>query len=516
MLKAGAFAIFLAGASAAALWAVRRDTPDYLPAERLTKSERIRLGCGPISLAIAAQLSGRDVPPGALLEQCRYRPEGVDSTELCRLAEEHGLLLTPGKLTWDELLRTPEPTLLHYTRGHFVVANTAEGRAEHPESVRVYDPNGAAKYLSRPELESEWDGHALKVSLKPGSAERPDDVLCAERWWVDAGVESKLTGVAVYEVRLQNRSPHQVTLRVANTSCSCTSAALEQSELPPGAATLLRATVALERKRGPFYERVILAADQSGSTTERTLTLAGTAVDDVSWSQRTLYVGDVHPGDRLAGSIVLRDRGDASLKVTSVKIEKEPQSSGPLSPALECDWKQVGTREDARVIHRHPSVIPSDWLVEIVGRIPQQAECGDVRATLLAVVESGGETRVIRCPVEGRIVPDVKVTPGTVILRPDSPSREVTVTRSDGSPLELEAAYVEDLPGVTSELIRGSGTVPQVVRLTSRPSLEPSGPASGRLRLRTVAGSEYNVPVMVLPRAPAGTSSERPIGSFRS
>ncbi len=468
-----------------------------LDSTELNASDRVRLGCGPISLGIAAQLLGHQLTPRTLLQECRFRTDGVDTRELRRLAFNHGLELVDTTLDWTKLLSIDSPVILHYPRGHFVVANPQERHEHRTDVVRIYDSVTAARFVAQPELNAEWNGRALIVRSTDQAEDRVKARLGTDRWWIDLGVLQKDIGQAEYTVRLENRGWASLRLRVDEISCSCASAELDQAELAPGESTFLRAVVSLERKRGAFFERVWIAANEDDSSSRWCLTLSGTAVEDVALSQRAVHLGDVRPGERFFGSIAVNDRGDGSLKVNQVDIAVHDLASGGYRPKFTCNWSEVVAKsQDASIIRRHPTVIPGDWVVQMEAPIPLNAQCGVARATMRLVVTTGSEDKILECEVHGRIVSDVEVAPRAVLIRSGVARVEVVVSRNSARPVEIEECIVESLQGVRVASLMNRGPNQVVVLLEAdTDSRLAHGSLSGQLRLLMGRDGERVVPI---------------------
>jgi peptidase C39-like protein/uncharacterized protein DUF1573 len=468
-----------------------------LDSTKLSDADRVRLGCGPISLGIAAQLIGHQVTPRTLLQECRFRTDGVDTRELRRLASVHGLELVDTRLDWNTLLSADSPVILHYPRGHFVVANPQERHERRADVVRIYDSVTAARFVTQPELNAEWNGRALIVRTAAQSEGRSEDKLGTDRWWIDLGVLPKDIDQAEYAVRLENRGDSPLSLRVDDIGCSCASAELDNTDLAPGESTFLRAAVELERKRGAFFERVWIAANEDDSSSNWCLTLSGTAVEEVALSQRAVYLGDVHPGEPFFGSVAVNDRGDGSLIVNDVDIVVHDSEQRVYRPKFTSSWSEVVAKsQDASIIRRHPAVIPGDWVVQMEAPIPLNAQCGVARATMRLVATTGSEDKILECEVHGRIVSDVEVAPRAVLIRSGVARVEVVVSRNSARPVEIEECIVESLQGVRVASLMNRGPNQVVVLLEADPdSRLAHGSLSGQLRLVMGRDGERVVPI---------------------
>lgn len=340
--------------------------PDVLASRDLTAAEKERIACGPISLSIAGQLLGAQSSPNELLKMCRFRSDGVDSDELQRLAGLKNLVLSDVKMTWHELAASEQPVILHFPDdGHFVVANPPERLGNR---IRVYDPRSVASYEPRDDVEAKWKGRCFTVN-RADSPKGVDNILAARTWWVDGGPKNKSDNLAHYSVEIFNVSEKTVKLRVADTSCDCISTSLDQQTLEPGGSTLLRSSISLKKKRASFFERVWLA---DTSNNRWCTTFVGTAVGEVSLSHRAVFLKDAHRGDNIFASVVVRDRGDRSLKVTKTTVsDVETQYA---MPPLSVTCLPVSRVLPNDIVKRHPAIAPGDYIVELRGTVPQRGQ----------------------------------------------------------------------------------------------------------------------------------------------
>jgi len=382
-------------------WAGRPASPGRAEPVQLTPEERSRVACGPVALAIAAQLSGVYVEPAVLIAECELTPKGASPEDLERLAAKHGLRARQVRWDWNRLSSHTRPVVLHVDGTHYVVAHPGEPRDTSPEgsdSIRIYEPVGAATWWSRRTLEDRWAGLAVVVEAQPSQ-----DVLGVGTWWVDIG-SRRCTGSAEFVVPVRNDSPDRTTLRIARTSCECTAAKFDRQELAPGDVSILTAAVNLEKKRGPFRERVHLTSQAGARSHTWCITLAGTSIGEIEFSAREVALGDLRPGDNKSVSIVLRDAGDASLQLTAVDPVIDDGGAVRFGNVR---YTRVTANIAAEQRRRHPVIQEHDWLIsfDVVEVSPREKGkvVGELRVRGTSHAGSNRGTVQMSCPIAGWI-----------------------------------------------------------------------------------------------------------------
>lgn len=340
-------------------WNSQKVRVEEFDPNQLSPEDRSRVACGPVALALAAQVSGISVEPATLINDCELTPNGASPDELKRLAAKHGFIVKQMKWSWEQLASHAAPVVLHVDGTHYVAANPAEPRDTSPEgkdSIRVYDPGGSANWWSREALLARWNGLTLTVE-----AQAAREGLGVDQWWVDLG-HRDCSKQATFSIPVRNDYSAPVILQIAHTSCECTSAKFDVLELSPGESSTLAASVNLGKKRGPFRERVRFTSQTGEQSREWCVTLAGTAIGNVEFSSREIALGDLRPGKSKSASVVLRDAGDASLRLLSV----EPVASDlKTAEFTNVKFKHVTTSLAAEFHRKHPVIQEHDWLITL-------------------------------------------------------------------------------------------------------------------------------------------------------
>ncbi len=363
----------------------------------LSVAERNQVSCGPISLAICAQLSGVCIEPRVLIKECNLTNKGVSPDELERLAQNHGLVVRQVEWNWNQLISHSAPLMLHVNGTHFVAAHPGEPKDSSPkgeESIRVYEPSGAACWWSKEGLLEKWDGVAMLVH-----ALQPSRKLQTASWWVDVGPTNNRTS-AKFSVPLRNAHKDKMTLRILHSSCSCTAAALDKLELSPGDVGTFTASVKLTDRHGPFRERVRILSEGGGGREIWTITLAGTAVGEVDFSVKVLSLGDLRPSEPKPASIVVRDAGDASLRLVAAKVDWTDASG---IGAKNVRFRRVTTDSASELSRKHPGIQKNDWLVSFDAVLVDPNQSGKITGKLVISgthnVKNKNEQIEMTCPV---------------------------------------------------------------------------------------------------------------------
>jgi ATP-binding cassette subfamily B protein len=111
--------------------------------------------CGAACLAMVCRHHGRAVSLAHLRRLVHTSLDGTSLKALCRAAEELGLAARAVKSSAERLDRLPLPAIVHWEGNHWVVLYAVDRRW-----VRVADPAGGRRRLSREEFERNWSGYA--------------------------------------------------------------------------------------------------------------------------------------------------------------------------------------------------------------------------------------------------------------------------------------------------------------------------------------------------------------------
>ncbi|MCX7397709.1 MAG: cysteine peptidase family C39 domain-containing protein [Planctomycetales bacterium] len=374
-------------------------TRTQVSSSNLTSRERSRLACGPVCVAIASQLTGVYLAPERLISECKLSPNGSSLADLVELFNRHEMDAWQRNLTWGDLVTSLYPAILHVDGDHYVVANPnelekdSEGRTT---SVRVYDPNSAAAFLTRDDIESRWDG--LAVVFVPAL---PQVDLKVAKWWVDVGMKDNSES-AQYNFPIWNSSKGRVQIKIFDTSCNCTKATIDRETADIGEQFIFDGAIELDGKRGPFRERVAIALSGNPMDSPFTITLAGTALGKVEYSASQLPFGELDQFGSKQLSIVVRDSGDGSLRITNIDSRLTPPG------VVECSvlsHQRLDRSNINSVRSKHPVAQEGDWLINIKVESRRSKYRGKVTGTLNCTAFSGTGTHKeqleLACPVLG-------------------------------------------------------------------------------------------------------------------
>lgn len=358
-------------------------------------NERQKL-CGPVSLAMCAQLSGRAFSPETIIRECTVTPYGVSTGELRRVANVFAVDLVERECTWDELTKEQRPVILHLWAGHFVVANPSESDERNRNMVRIYDPNGSADWWSKEATEAAWS----RRTLTPYFPTEPQ-ALKTTTWWLDVG-RCDNSAPAHFQVPIESVYDNEAVLRVTGTSCACTDAAFDMSSVSPGRVATLRAGVILDGLRGPFRQHVFFISQCGETQDEWCLTLAGTAVGDVDFSTREIALGNLSESRQKHAEVIVRDPGDGSLTIVDGDVMFE---NGHRVRVGNIEYRKICEEPPAALRGRHPIVQRNDWIVSFDVVLEQTGSnedvAGKLRVSCLYGSHVSPQSIDLVCPIAG-------------------------------------------------------------------------------------------------------------------
>lgn len=186
-------------------------------------------------------------------------------------------------------------------------------------------------------------------------------------------------------VTLSNKGNAALTIDNVSTSCSCTTTTLGQSVLKPGESTPLEIVYDTYKFPGKFEKYVTVSW---GGTKKTVITLVGD-VDPIPMgvldvNPRKLSAGDMAVGAPVALRLVVKNTGDAAMKVEKVEAQKaglvffDAAKSGTVSIEPGKEWTldlQVsatapGTYLEYLLIHSDArNVTDKGYKVVIVGAV---------------------------------------------------------------------------------------------------------------------------------------------------
>lgn len=123
------------------------------------------MDCGPTCLRMVAKYFGRHYTAEGLRQAAGFTREGVSMLGLADAAVKIGLKAEGGKITYDRLVKSPLPCILHWQQYHFVVF--IPNRRRHKNKVRVADPGKGVIEYNKSEFLTYW---ATKNDYDKGQA----------------------------------------------------------------------------------------------------------------------------------------------------------------------------------------------------------------------------------------------------------------------------------------------------------------------------------------------------------
>jgi Protein of unknown function (DUF1573)/Peptidase C39 family len=322
------------------------------------------LSCGPRSLWTAGRRLGNPLGWSRVAEY--FRDDASQGTTLLELevgARALGLRASTRRLGWEELKHHDGVAVVFVNQRHFLAVDPREKAPTEmatTESVRVYDPDRVATWLSRPELDSIWEGECLLL-MKPEGASRRGPVASLESCYEDSGlVKGRMS--AEFRFPIRNVGTEPLSLAVINASCACTSVRLSSTLVLPGAEAYVDAVVNLENKQGKFGEAVTVKTNdpKCGAIT---FALAGAAPREVLLSTRRAYLSRLSPGSSADYTVAVYDPGEGRLEVKNVGVrlsKKIPESQS--QPACEAKlWTFDAVDEQLR---KRMNLSPKDMVLE--------------------------------------------------------------------------------------------------------------------------------------------------------
>lgn len=460
--------------------------------------------CGPECLWIATNLLGAphdkrdfsDIPVDPV--------RGASLGDLKRAAVSHGFAAETKRFAWNELAGRGGCAILWINRNHFVVAELPASCVDAGCRVRIYDPAraGSAAWWSRVRLESVWSGEFLWISPAPAPSIAAGPRIRMDRFWIDSGLSRERE--TVFQASVENAGSEEMTLRIANTSCSCTTATFSADRLAPGLSCTLRAAVLTDGKRGPFLEHIRLSTNDP-QVPDPVVVLTGTVVFRGNLiSVESAHLGNVLPGETLSTELFVHDPGDQSLAVTDVRIESPSEESAQaIEWDIRCDRIESG---DHRLGSRGRFFVEAgDYAVSLKGRVPLASAPGNRKVRLL-VTTGALAAEDYESELGFTVLEDLASTPPTVILSQAKPERDVQLSSRSNRPVRISQIVAPaDAPLEASDagLIQGQPTIR--LRLIAA---EPSDFRESTIEVHVNSGEVLRIPVIVLPghdRSAAGS-----------
>ena len=324
--------------------------PDY---ERAFREQFLReIACGPLALLAVFETLG--VPIG---QEERERiiaaagARGTDMLQLKELAESHGLYAVGTRVSAEELKKLGLPAIVHLNAATFaaVTGYSADG-------YRVVYPLQSPKVITGERLEATFGqpGSALLLSRRPlslrslGLAE-PAPKMPAHR---GPSVFLERSSLAVGRIvthhwaatlTLTNDGDAPLEIQEAVPSCTCMTARLDQSTVPPGGSTTLRVE-GRQASPGGFTYQIAVATNQAGGSVVR-VPVRGYLAPAVLFPTPSVVLGSVIQGREEVADVPIRLTEAIDLQKLDVVIPAGAplalDFTGPTAARLR--WKGSGT-----------------------------------------------------------------------------------------------------------------------------------------------------------------------------
>lgn len=127
-----------------------------------------QMDCGAASIAMACRYFGHDVAMSSIRYAVGTGTDGTSLRGIVRGGEDLGLAMRAIKSSADRVDELPLPAIIHWGSNHWVVLYGVEDG-----HVRIADPGGSRRKVSRDELAAQWSGYAALPAPTEKLAEAP-------------------------------------------------------------------------------------------------------------------------------------------------------------------------------------------------------------------------------------------------------------------------------------------------------------------------------------------------------
>lgn len=449
--------------------------------------------CGPRCLWIAAGRLGQPLPARQIEELFRDgTARGTTLAELNAAVTRLGIASELTKTGWNALREKPSLAILFVSDNHFVVADSTVSAPAGQDAIRIFEPDRLGVWMTRAELQRIWNGDSLLLFTKP--SQRTDHPRAAPaRCFDDVGLIRDSRKVH-FQFPVRNTGSSPLKLRVANTSCSCTSATLSQVTVEPGDQSVLEAVVNLERKEGPFQEVVFLDSNDPERPQLRFDLKGGVYRSRILSTQRA-HLGRIAPGSRHRFCIGVYDLGERKLNVGDIRALR---FQGPSSTARRPGFTlRKLVREEIPEWDRQELKLSShDTLIEVLVSTPADCESGPFEIEF-SIATNLTEAPTLSLLIEGVVIPDLVSEPAAIVLTPrrgQSGVQEVVTIRSlSRRPLPgIADHFHSDIPATLASVTMDSDSAKRTVTFEPQTSSR-----QGRLTCRTTDGRTVEIPVLL-------------------
>ncbi len=342
-------------------------------------------------------------------------PHGTTLEEL-RIASAtlglRGTFLSNGD--WIDLLAHDGVAILFVSNNHSIVVDPREQapiEASGDLHIRVYDPDGIARWVNRSSLQDIWQGDCLLFTAAHSEL-KTQTASVFSCYHHDVGL---LMGAAVaeYQIPIRNLGLEPLFLKVVNATCNCTTADLSSEIVLPGEEATLYAAINLQDKEGRFVESIVVETNDRARKTV-SFFLCGAVPRERLLSTRRLYLGRLPPGATLQREIAAYDPGENKIEIRDVRITlRKPPASIDDAPKCAATIVPYATANSEQRTRLH--LKDSDLLIICDISIPPTCPVGEFEFECIATT-SLTDTPTITFTICGFIVPDLVARPAGIIL----------------------------------------------------------------------------------------------------
>lgn len=168
------------------------------------------MDCGPTCLRMVAKYFGRHYTTEGLRQAAGFTREGVSMLGLADAAEKIGLKAVGGKITYDRLVMSPLPCILHWQQYHFVVLIPANRGRD--KKIKIADPGKGIIVYNKTEFLKYW---AAKNGDGQGQAGIVLTLEPTDAFYEKKGEEEKRQGWRGITGYLKNTHAHIIKILVA-------------------------------------------------------------------------------------------------------------------------------------------------------------------------------------------------------------------------------------------------------------------------------------------------------------
>jgi len=494
--------MFLALSAAVALRPGSRPHPTTpVPDTELTPADPAyyRLMCGPMSLVIGLGRLGVAQSPAEIARQCRVTARGVALTDLDRVVRAiPEVTASLRRVTFDELRGFDGVAVLFVNQSHFVTVDPRDVSSKGIESIRLYDGDTVARFVSADQLNAIWSGESLMISRSvppaPSQAPRSD----WNHTYLDLGFIDEST--ARFHYHLRNAGQEVLEVEQIEKSCGCLSHQLSRTRLAPGESAELNVDIDLKDKEGYVHQTMTVRTNEP-SRPATTLHMICGVPRALPVSVEAMRLDDLTQGGTTTREIVVGDRRFTGIRIRAAEFEMmSPLDQRDL---VRCRAEFEPIRDNAPRVKQqcgYPAA-PGDYLVRLTFQANSRAPSGPFEGELRIEVDDGESISTERVSITGHVLQDVQAQPRLVLISVDRQGSGCEIVRlesASGKPVLVRRVVADD-PRLAVEHMPGSARY----RICAHaPELVPGDvPIQSRIRFELPENEAILVPVTLF-RAP--------------